>query len=146
MSEVITARGIWNAQEPKEFEQARAEALTGDKVGFKVEWLTNIEDPNREGANWRAPRMIGQSYDEAWRSQCQWLADKIIGEPKEMLQHTTESLIAMGIVGVYRKSVPVELRGRAVDELLGEDSPLREPKPLGDWARMPPTEYPEHRE
>jgi hypothetical protein len=73
----------------------------------ELEWVTNthdLEDPH-------APRGLILSRDEwavdgtgtAWQGHLEWLADKVIGEPKATEECTVEELKAEGMVGVYRR-------------------------------------------
>jgi hypothetical protein len=66
-----------------------------------MKWLTNVYDPER----WDARAMIlprqGETRDQAWQRQQEYLADKIIGLPKASEAYTAEELGQMGMVGVY---------------------------------------------
>lgn len=114
-----------NAAPQIEFDQARAEALTGDQVGFRVRWLSNTYDPEADDAFSSVERIIGQTQTDAWESKRDWLKNKIIGNPKATDTYTVEQLQQMKMVGVYVKIEPEELRGTVLDAILSEDSQLK---------------------
>lgn len=120
----VTKRFLEQKEEQKPFEQARAEALAGDALGFKVEWLSNRYDHRLPDAMLHVARMIGQTQDEAWRDHLAWVSDKFIGDPKAMENYAVEQLKEMKLIGIYRKVEPMEPRGNALDALFADDSDL----------------------
>lgn len=95
-----------------EFEQDHAEALTGDRAGFKVRWLSNTYNPKGSNAEMCVARSFNESQEEAWQHHQNWLKGKIIGDPKATDYYTVEQLKAQNMVGVYIKCEPEELRGQ----------------------------------
>lgn len=58
-------------------------------------WLTNMS---------KDPQLAypGKSPQEAYMLQKQYLMDKRIGSPKSTEHYSTQELISMGMVGVYK--------------------------------------------
>ena len=67
-------------------------------------WLRNMYNPTRLDAKERATRWPGDTIEEAWQRQREWLADKRIGEPVAT-EHTAdlETLKRLHMVGVYEE-------------------------------------------
>lgn len=68
-----------------------------------MKWLTNIESPAMPGAENRAARGYGETPQDAWRRQREWLKGKIIGSPQSTEKCTVEQLVIWGMVGVYEE-------------------------------------------
>jgi hypothetical protein len=65
-----------------------------------VKFLTNIYDPKRKNAKLFLLGSHGETPQEAWRRQEEWLRDKHIGDPQSE-SYTVSELREMGYVGVY---------------------------------------------
>lgn len=67
-----------------------------------LRWLTNEPDPNGSERLHVLP-YIGETNEEAELRHRQWLADKVIGDPRATEWYTVAELKAMGYVGVYAR-------------------------------------------
>ena len=67
-----------------------------------MKWLTNIYDPEQPDAYEKLIIRKHESREEAWREQENWLADKVIGLPKETSYMSVKRLIEQKLVGVYK--------------------------------------------
>ena len=66
-----------------------------------MKWLSNTYDPTKEDAIQAVCRDIGETQQEAWKRQQDWLKGKVIGEPKATESFTVEELKRVDLVGVY---------------------------------------------
>jgi hypothetical protein len=76
-----------------------------------MEFLGNKYDTNRPDAYVNFERSKEAFFDrnldnQEWASHLKWLQDKIISRPKATDHFTTEQLENMGMVGVYKESLP----------------------------------------
>lgn len=61
-----------------------------------IRFLTNHGQPGQY-----IQRLSNQTYAQAAAAEREWLADKVIGEPRATQHCTIAELKAMGMVGVY---------------------------------------------
>ena len=69
-----------------------------------VVWIRNIYDPTRANAKERIARWPGDTIEEAWQRQQEWLKNKTLGEPVETERTADlETLRRLHMVGVYEE-------------------------------------------
>ena len=66
-----------------------------------MRYLTNMYDPGKEDAQVYIVCSPGETVEQAWKHQQEYLKGKIIGAPQATASYTVEELVGMGIVGVY---------------------------------------------
>ena len=66
-----------------------------------MKFLSNIYDPKDKNAKMYISCHFDETQDEAWCLHCEWLKDKIIGDPQATSYYTVQQLKDMGMVGVY---------------------------------------------
>ena len=69
-----------------------------------MRFLTNLYDPTAFNAEQMIATEVGQTREEALKSQNSWLNDKIIGDPKATDDYTVAELQQQNMVGVYAKN------------------------------------------
>ncbi len=63
-----------------------------------MRWLSNTNSDGRY-----IMTSLNETPEDAVKHHREWLAGKIIGDPKATAKYTVEQLKAMGMVGVYLK-------------------------------------------
>lgn len=69
----------------------------------KLEWLTNIDNPNGPYADSRFICMPFQDKSSTWDRYIEWVNSLIKGPPKETEHYSSMELYRQGMIGLYKE-------------------------------------------